>query len=240
MNLQVMLFSNGSLSLREQIANWYQNSVLHELLTYFEERYFQIQFGAYEHISLGASASSMAQTILLALVIGIIVASVSVAYTRIKYGNFVRKLIRYGCQSPETAKTLKELEEFQNSSIRRALIRSSLLKKYVVSVLPPSTVSMDLSRSEAEEQIKQEQNPGFFERIGKLKQKAADFSVARFYLPEDLRIQAEVRFEKKGSGWLVVLITVVVTIIGAALICRFLPDFVWLLDNLIGMTAPQA
>jgi hypothetical protein len=28
-------------------------------------------------------------------------------------------------------------------------------------------------------------------------------------------------------------------VVGAALICRFLPDFIQLLDNLISMTAPQ-
>lgn len=236
---QITVLSGGSLSLWDQIANWYRDSVLCELLTYLEERYFHVQFGAYEHISLGASASSMVQTIILALVFGIILASVVTAYTRTKYGDFVRKLIHCGCLSEETAKTLKELEEFQNSSIRRALLRSPTLQKYVVRVLPPSNVQMDLSRSEAEELFKQEQNPGMLERIRKRKKEAAEFSVARFYLPEELKAQAEERFERKGSGWSVVLITIAATLVGAALLCRFLPDFVQLLDNLIGMTAPQ-
>ena len=66
-----------------------------------------------------------------------------------------------------------------------------------------------------------------------------DYTVARFYVPEDLKYRAEIRYESRGSGWIPVLLTVVLSVVGAALICWLLPDFVQLLDNLISMTAPQ-
>jgi hypothetical protein len=65
-----------------------------------------------------------------------------------------------------------------------------------------------------------------------------DFTLARFYIPEDLKYRAELRFEQKGSGWLFVLLTVVVTPILASLICQFLPDLLQMCDNLISFLAP--
>ena len=44
---------------------------------------------------------------------------------------------------------------------------------------------------------------------------------------------ADVRFEKKGIGWLAVLLTAVCAVVAASLLCTFLPDIVRLMDNLI-------
>ena len=65
-----------------------------------------------------------------------------------------------------------------------------------------------------------------------------DFLTARFYIPEDLRYRAEIRFEKKGSGWGIVALVAVLTVVVAILLCRFLPSLFTLADNIITMLAP--
>ena len=65
-----------------------------------------------------------------------------------------------------------------------------------------------------------------------------DFTTAHFYIPEDLKHRAELRFDQKGSSWLIVVLTVVLTPVIASLICQFLPDILRMCDNLITFLAP--
>ena len=48
------VFHAPTLTLGETIVNWYQNSLIKELLDYFNARYFSVQLGAYENFSVGA------------------------------------------------------------------------------------------------------------------------------------------------------------------------------------------
>ena len=52
LNLVTVFLRAGSDSFWEQIATWYQNSTLGELITYFRETYFTIRFGAYDNFSV--------------------------------------------------------------------------------------------------------------------------------------------------------------------------------------------
>ena len=63
--------------------------------------------------------------------------------------------------------------------------------------------------------------------------KPFDFVNDRFYIPEGLRYRAEVRYTQKGSGVLPLVLTVVLTIVGSGLLCRFLPDILRLADWLL-------
>ncbi len=115
----------------EAIANWYQNSLIYELLTYLEEKYFRVEFHVYEHIALGPTAGRTAQMLIIGIALGLILAAIVAAYTRAKLGGFLRKLIEKECLSEDAAKTLREVGEFRNASVRRALSRGTALKKYV-------------------------------------------------------------------------------------------------------------
>ena len=242
------LFARSGL-MWESIVNWYQDSLIHELLSYFSERYFSVSFHIYEHIPLGPSANGSAQLIIVAVMLGLIFASVVMAIEKAKHGRFVKKLLKGECLSPEKSKTLSELEEFRNSFVRRAFFTGNALSKCVYCIRTPeafnesaeehtdavtadaeggeesSTASVEMSERRAADRV--------------MGGERLDYTVARFYIPEDLKYRAELRFESKGSGWIPVLLTAVLSVVGAALICRFLPDFVQLLDNLISMTAPQ-
>ena len=125
------LFSESGLSFWERVAAWYENSLLKELVTYFGERYFSVEFGVYENFSLGQNASVTARNMILAVAVGLIVASIMTAYLRMGHGGFVRKLLAEDCTSPEKAKTLSELGYFRSSIIRRELTRGTVLRMVV-------------------------------------------------------------------------------------------------------------
>lgn len=234
----------------ESIVNWYRDSVFYDLLAYFSERYFSVNFHIYQHIPLGPSANQSAQMIIIAVMLGLIFASIVMAIAKSRYGRFVKKLLKEECLSPEKSKTLSELGEFNNSSVRRALSRGNELSKCVYCIRTSEVLNSDEAEnscesagaSRAEGDTQTEKKPEMSELRSQDRLTGAlrpDFTVARFYIPEDLKYRAELRFEQRGSGWLPVLLTVVLSVVGAALVCWVLPDFVQLLDNLISMTAPQ-
>lgn len=119
------------LSLWERIAEWYQGSLIHELLNYFQERFFTVDFGLYENFSISPSTAKTIASIIPALAIALVVASFMTARLRVNMGRFVRRLLKKECFSPESAKTLMELDMFRNASLRRELSRGSSLRMVV-------------------------------------------------------------------------------------------------------------
>ncbi len=246
-------------SVWEKIVAWYQNSLLHEILTYLNERYFTIEFGTYENFSIGYSTGATVRNIVLAIMLGLIAATVMMAYSRNHLGGFVRKLLKTESLSPETAKTLLELGYFRSTAIRRELSRGTILRMVVRRVgeegsgtaVPESTAVPTANPAEEEPEKPAEpaeETAGDAEKSAEAAPKSAeknaqvckiDFLTARFYIPEELRYRAEVRFDKKGSGWLPVLLTAVVAVFLAAILCWLLPDLVRFADNLISWLAPK-
>ena len=233
--------SSSDLSFWEKIAEWYQNSVLRELITYFYEKYFTIEFAAYENFSVADGLGTTLRGIILALAVGIIVSALLTARMRVGLGGFVKKLIREECLSPEKAKTLYELGYFRSPMIRRELERGSVLRMVVRCRERDDQESPDAPKTDADEDVKT--NTEALEKPKKriyVLQKAEkiDFATAHFYIPEDLRYRAEIRFDEKGSSWRSAILLTVGAVVVAALLCAFLPDVVAFVDNLISFFAP--
>lgn len=224
---------NGSLSLWERIVFWYQNSLLREFLTYFNERYFTIEFGLYENFAVDSGMGTTVRNMILALALGIVIAAAMVAHMRNGLGDFVRKLLKAGAVSPESAKTLEELESFRHTAVRRDLARGSVLRMVVRCKEEEAWEQAHAEQAESGADVsapkKKELKSGY--RI--------NFLTDHFYIPEDLRYRAEVRFERAGSGWLLVPVAAVLALITAALLCWLLPDVLQLADNLISFMSPN-
>ncbi len=216
MGFSIALSASGSVSLWERLSVWYQASFLSELLHYLSERYFSVQFGAYDNFSVSSGTGLVVRNIILALAIGFIAAALMTAYTRVVLGGFVRKLIAADALDASRARSLFELGYFRSVAIRRELSRGSSLRMVVRS-----------SGEEAGAPANARKKPQL------------DFLTARFYIPEELRYRAEIRFDKKGSGRLTVILVVVAIIITAAALCFFLPDVLQLADNLITVLSPK-
>ena len=60
-----------STSFWEKIATWYQNSTLGELISYFHQTYFSIQFGAYDNFSIPQQTANTINKIIPALILSL-------------------------------------------------------------------------------------------------------------------------------------------------------------------------
>ncbi len=206
----------GGSSFWEQIAGWYQNSTLGELIAYFKETYFTVRFGVYDNFSITEQTANIVNKIIPALIWGIIIAAIATVYCRRILGDFVRTLIQKEALFPEAGVTLFEAGSFRSTVLRRELCRSAFLRKVV------------FCREEQE----------FLSEKGKDATYKIDFTKDHFYIPEDLKYRAETRFNQKGSTWLYAVATIVLvpTVIG--LLCRFIPNILGFADSLITFFAP--
>ncbi len=232
----------------ERLIGWYEQTLLRELVDYIIDKYFTVHFHVYEYISIGPSANDAARLLIFGIAIGIVIATVMVAHTRTKLGGFLRKMIAEDCLTPDKAKTLMELGEFRNSDVRRELACGVTMRKYVKCCEEEAFIAAQSAQKDEEEKAQDEQAPAkrslgnrilsFF--TGKSRDDFhMDFTKAHFYIPEELKYRVEVRFEKKGSGWIPVVLACVGAILFTALTCRFLPDILQMMDNIIKQMAPQ-
>ncbi len=209
----------GGGSFIEQIAQWYQNSTLGELVAYFKERYFTLSFEAYDNFEITEQTTGIINTLIVALMFGLIIASVVTLYYRRIVGDFVRTLIKNETLSPEKAQTLFETGAFRSTLLRRELSHGTFLRKVVY------------CREEKEfyQKAREENSDATYKM---------DFTKDHFYIPADLKARAEIRFDKKGSGWLSVIVTILVAPVLGALLCYFLPDILLIVDKMITFFAP--
>lgn len=117
-----------SANIWERLLKWYQNSLIKEMIDYFAEQVFRVDFRVYDNFSVGAQTGVTVKNVILGIMLGAIVAACAMAYTRRVHGRFVRTLLRRGAHSPETAITLREAGLFCNPSVRRALLGGVLSK----------------------------------------------------------------------------------------------------------------
>lgn len=248
----------------ESIVKWYQQSLLCELLNHFEEKYFSVNFKSYENFSISNSKGASITSAILAIAVGIIIASAIMAHTKSCHGAFVRKLLKNGATSPENAKTLSELGFFHNLSIRRELKKGVSLRKLVVckekeeaekaSSFTDETAEQEepidaepcvtLESTEEKKQSKVMQillaiKYFFIPKKDSRDVFEIDFATMHFYIPEDLRYRADVRYEKKGSGWLPFIVVSIATVVATALLCVYLPELFQFADNLISFLSPK-
>ncbi|MBQ2735619.1 MAG: hypothetical protein IJF33_07270 [Clostridia bacterium] len=225
----------NSETLWEKLSAWYQNSLLCELLNYIGDTYFSVQFDAYDNFSISSEAGVTVRNAILAAMLGIVIAAVMTAYYRNDRGpgGFVRHLLKEEVYSPEKAKTLLELGYFRNPTIRRELARGSTLRMVV------RCREAEEAALAAEEPANNLQNGVKKRKTYARKTTKIDFRTAHFYIPEELRHRADVRFDKKGSDWGRVIATAIVTIGVASALCWLLPDVLHLADNLINILSPS-
>lgn len=118
--------------------------------------------------------------ILVCIYVGIVAACALMLYDRRKLGDFIRALIGAGALDAQSAKTLPELGYEKSGAVRRALRGRGIFAGLVYE----ASETPVYDREDHAQPIYRE---GF------------DPETARFYLPQPLRYRAEVRFEKKGS-----------------------------------------
>ena len=136
--------------------------------------------------------------------VGIVLATFYAYYQKQIIGKFVNKLRQTGATTPDTAQTLEELGYLRHTAIRRELSNPAPLRKMVW---------------EAEDEHKEGEDGVIY----CVREKELDLDSARFYIPEEKRIEAELRYEPKDNDLFAVIMSVVVFFALAVLACAFLP-----------------
>lgn len=160
------------------------------------------------------SISSM-EMVIWCMFIGLMLATFFMFYQKRVIGAFVRKLLSAEASDQSSAKSLTELGYAHNHAVRTALRGGGVLRKLVW--------ENDDNYIENENGVKYS-----------ARQTPMDINTARFYIPEDNRIRAELRYSEKGTDVFMLIITALVFLMIAYLAANYLPDLLQFIKDNIG------
>ncbi len=172
----------------------------------------------YEYLDMGTGSLISVRLIIVGIFLGLAAGSFVAVFNKQVLGGFVRKLLREECLSPETGKTLPELNYAAKLTIRRAVRRSVALRRVV------------RCREEEDFYAEQERNPS---------KKKIEFRVNpdhhHFFIPEEMKYMADVKFEAKGTTWRSAIAFSFLMVVLMVVLLTFLPNILSLLNDFIGM-----
>ncbi len=193
---------------------------------------FALDLGSYDNIGFTSTTFTGVRGMIIALFVGAIIGSVASLFNKRVLGDFVRAVISEGCSSPESAKTLGELGFLKNSAVRSSLRSSGMLGRVVRCV--------EEDRYEAEQaelrgilELRAAEDGGAVEPYRALPYKR-NLNTAHFYIPAEKSDAAELRFSKKGTNPVVLVIGIIASLLLMWVVLRILPDLLQMLDNLVG------
>lgn len=176
--------------------------------------------------------------IIWSLFIGFVAASLLAVYNKRVIGGFVKKLLSEQCLSPDAAITLTELGYGTDFFIKSALRGDNALNRFVSRVdSAQNNVNTDGTNDGADiadvkpEAIPDDKAPA--KKRGSREKKNIDFMTARFYIPEDVKYRAEVRYASRGTDLFSLFLCVFIFAAAAFAALYLIPDLIQLIDNFI-------
>lgn len=168
---------------------------------------------------LFSSTSVTVELIIWGLYIGFVVACAGMAYAKRVPGKIIRALEGKQAFSEETAVTLEEIGFNATSRVKKALAFGSVPRKYICALDDEATVV----------EPKTSRFAAFLRKvfIGEKKRcHVYDFSKQRWYLAEEKRHQAALRYDPKGCNVQMVVITAIILFVIALALSFLAPDLV--------------
>ena len=213
-----------------------QPSLFKELWAYLTEKYFTLDISQYQNlgIELGNNGVINLSWAIMGLCLGMILAAILGVYEKKGLGEFVRKLIGEECFTPESAKTLYELGYHKNAAVRSALRSGSLSKIVICTQKKEYDDAIAQKKAEYEANATKDSLP--FRSVAY----KIDYQKDTFYIPKDDSYAADIRYDKKGSGIIAVLVVAGIAVLLSVFIIFILPDMLQMLDNFIGLIRPEA
>ena len=197
-------------------------SFLQELWSVFYETSLKGN-AEYENLSLGSDSLISVRTVIFGLFIGLTVAIFFSVFQKRTLRLLIQRLQREGCVSPETGKSLPQLGLADKLWIRRSL-RNSVSLRRVVRCREEEDFLAQLPQEEQERPRR--------------RRREAVFSVNpddhHFYIPEEQRYAAELRYDKKGTSWLGAFGLMFVLLIAFVAFLAVLPYILQALDDFVG------
>ena len=138
------------------------------------------------------------------IAIGAAIAIILTYYSRTVLGGFVRTLIASGALSADSAMTIAEAGYEKNFFVKKELINSGAFRKIVFEVEDEIMIASE--------------GHSFSART-----KPIDLSTARFYVAEENRVMAEMRYDNKGADIFGVIVSIVIMFVIAYAATLFIP-----------------
>ena len=187
----------------------------------------------YTNINVYATELKMILSFIIGIGVGIIIAAFMSLFTKRTLGDFVRRVIERDALSPESAKTLDELDYFDRLIIRRAVAKSVSLRRVLKCREEEEFYAeQKLKREEHEKKRAEDRSIGRFKET----EYKVDADKDSFFIPEELKYMAEIKFDKKGATLRAAIATSLITLIACIAIILALPE---LLEFLDGLAAPN-
>lgn len=207
-----------------------QMPLIVELWQHFYENYI-INPGYYEYLGFETQDLINMKIIIFALFVGLAVASFGIVYDKRVLGEAVRKLLREECLSPETGKTLVELGFGRNSALRHSVRKSVSLRRVV-----KCREEEEFLRKQEEQRLLHEEKRKTDRSIGRFREIPYVFDLENdhFYIPEELKYTADVKFEKRGNSWFFSIFFTVILAIMYVVLLVYLPDMLEIINDFVG------
>lgn len=211
-------------------ANAGKQGLLEELWEYFVDKYFTLDMPYLENLSIGSSALNTIRLLIVGITVGIIIASISTVYSKRYIGDFVRKLLYEECFDANSAKTLYDLGYLKSPGVRGVIKSGGSLSRWVRCVEEDEFMTeIGKKREEFAESHKNDTKPPKF----KEPEFKRDCNTMHFYIPEDKKYAAEVKFDSKGANFISLLLVIIVSVAICAFVFYMLPDVIKMVDNFI-------
>lgn len=207
-----------------------EKSLLQELWEYFVDRYFTLDMPYFQNFTIDTNTLNTLRWLIIGITFGVIFASISTVYNKRYIGDFIRKLLYEECFDAERAKTLYDLGYLKNPGVRGSIKSGGSLSRWVRCVEEDEFLAeQEKKRAEFESiHAGDPQKPKFKEIEFK-----RDCNTMHFYLPEEKKYAAEIKFDDTGISIRSVILTIIVSILLCAFIFYMLPDVIKLVDNFI-------
>ena len=170
-------------------------------------------------------------TISLAVIIwglyaGMLIGGILSVYNKRYLGSAVRALLAAGSLSPDTAQTLPQLG-IKKQGFQRALREGSALRK-CISVANEGDCCLPPKPAKKWTAALRRFFTGSSEPVKKL-----DLDRALLYVPEEKKYHAQVRYEKRGTSPVLILLGAVLLLIVAIVATYFIPELLQMTDQMI-------
>lgn len=194
---------------------------------------FSLELGVYENLALSEATLSNLRAIIIAVFLGVIIASFLSIFNRRVHGDFVRSLIEQNCGKREKGKTLSELGYYKNTAVRSAIRGGNTYRGVVRCVEAEDyAAAVEQKRRQYEALVAESGVDAEPYRAPKFEY---DFAKMHFYIPEEQHFTAGVRFDKKGTSILAAVVITIVSIVLLWVTLKLLPDMLQLIDNFLGI-----
>lgn len=185
----------------------------------------------YEHLDLGSGSLLSIRMIIIGLFIGIAISGFAAVFNKRVLGAFVRCLLKEECLSPESAKTLDELGFGTNIFIRIAMRSGGVNLRRVVKCREEELYNEELQRQREAHEKAAENDAS----LGKFKEipYRTDVLADSFYIPEDQKYVAEMKFAEKGTSWGGIILLMIMSLVMLVAVLVVLPEILSLVDDFL-------